>query len=184
MLALGTVIKRAMKGELNIMGPAMAVAKEIMSIPDFGTEEEEGVFVEEKKVIRNLKKALLMSAGAALQKFGPAFEKEQEIMMNLADMMIEIYVAESTLLRTEKLIGLKGESATALYQDMALVYLHEAVEKINQAGKAAINSFAEGDEQRVMLMGLKRFTKIAPMNLKDARRRVADYAIAENKYPF
>jgi alkylation response protein AidB-like acyl-CoA dehydrogenase len=184
MLALGTVIKRAMKGELNIMGPAMAVGKEIMSIPDFGTEEEEGIFVEEKKVIKNLKKALLMSAGAALQKFGPAFEKEQEIMMNLADMMIEIYVAESTLLRTEKLIGLKGESATVLYRDMALVYLHEAVEKINQAGKAAINSFAEGDEQRVMLMGLKRFTKIAPINLKEARRRVAEHAITENKYPF
>jgi alkylation response protein AidB-like acyl-CoA dehydrogenase len=184
MLAVGTVIKRAMKGELNIMGPAMAVAKEIMSIPDFGTEEEEGVFLEEKKVLRNLKKALLMTAGAALQKFGPAFEKEQEIMMNLADMMIEIYVAESTLLRTEKLIGFKGEAATALYKDMALIYLHEAVEKINQAGKAAIHSFAEGDEQRVMLMGLKRFTKIVPMNLKDARRRVADHAIAENKYPF
>jgi alkylation response protein AidB-like acyl-CoA dehydrogenase len=184
MLAVGTVIKRAMKGELNIMAPAMAVAKEIMSIPDFGTEEEEGVFLEEKKVLRNLKKALLMTAGAALQKFGPAFEKEQEIMMNLADMMIEIYVAESTLLRTEKLIGFKGEAATALYKDMALIYLHEAVEKINQAGKAAIHSFAEGDEQRVMLMGLKRFTKIAPMNLKDARRRVADHAIAENKYPF
>ena len=184
MLAVGTVIKRAMKGELNIMGPAMAVAKEIMSIPDFGTEEEEGVFVEEKKVLRNLKKALLMTAGAALQKFGPAFEKEQEIMMNLADMMIEIYVAESTLLRTEKLIGFKGEAATPLYKYMALIYLHEAVEKINQAGKAAINSFAEGDEQRVMLMGLKRFTKIAPMNLKEARRRVADYAITENKYPF
>jgi len=184
MLAVGTVIKRAMKGELNIMGPAMAVAKEIMSIPDFGTEEEEGIFLEEKKVLKNLKKALLMTAGAALQKFGPAFEKEQEIMMNLADMMIEIYVAESTLLRTEKLIGFKGQAATALYKDMALIYLHEAVEKINQAGKAAINSFAEGDEQRVMLMGLKRFTKIAPMNLKEARRRVADYAITENKYPF
>lgn len=184
MLAVGTVIKRAMKGELNIMGSAMAVAKEIMSIPDFGTEEEEGVFVEEKKVLRNLKKALLMTAGAALQQFGPAFEKEQEIMMNLADMMIEIYVAESTLLRTEKLIGFKGEAATALYKDMALIYLHEAVEKVNQAGKAAIHSFAEGDEQWVMLMGLKRFTKIAPLNLKEARRRVADHAIAQNKYPF
>jgi alkylation response protein AidB-like acyl-CoA dehydrogenase len=184
MLAIGTTIKRAMKGELNLMGPAMAVGKEIMSIPDFSTEEEEGIFVEEKKVLRNLKKALLMTAGAALQKFGPAFDKEQEIMMNLADMMIEIYVAESTLLRTEKLIGLKGEAATALHQEMAVIYLHEAVEKINQAGKAAITSFAEGDELRVMLMGLKRFTKINPINLKDTRRRIADYAIAENKYPF
>lgn len=184
MLAVGTVVKRAMKGELDIMSPAMAVAKEIMSIPDFGAEEEAGVFVAEKKVLRNLKKALLMTAGGALQKLGMKFEQEQEIMMNLADMMIEIYVAESTLLRTEKLIGTRGEAATALHKDMALVYLQEAVEKINLVGKTAINSFAEGDEQRAMLMGLKRFTKIAPLNLKEVRRRVAEHAIAENKYPF
>ncbi|MBC7921977.1 MAG: acyl-CoA dehydrogenase family protein [Ferruginibacter sp.] len=184
MLAVGTIVKRAMKGELNIMGPAMAVAKEIMSIPDLAAEEPEGMFVEEKKVLKNLKKALLMTAGAALQKFGPAFEREQEIMLNLADMLIEVYVAESTLLRTEKLIGLRGEAATALHKDMALVYLHEAVEKINQAGKAAVTSFAEGDELRGMLMGLKRFTKIAPLNLKEMRRRIADHAIAKNRYPF
>lgn len=184
MLVVDMLLKRAMKGELDLMGPAMAVAKEIMSIPDFNTEEEEGLFVAEKKVLRNLKKAALMVAGAAVQKFMTNLSNEQEILINVADMAIEIYVAESVLLRVEKLIGIKGEEAVELQKLMALVYLHEAVEKINNAGRAAITSFAEGDELRGMLMGLKRFTKIEPMNLKNARRQIADAMIAENKYIF
>lgn len=184
MLVVDMLLKRAMKGELDLMGPAMAVGKEIMSIPDFGAEEEEGLFMAEKKVLRNLKKAALMVSGAAVQKFMMKLSDEQEILMNVADMVIEIYVAESVLLRIEKLIGIKGDSALALQQDLALVYLHEAVEKVNNAGRAAITSFAEGDELRVMLMGLKRFTKIEPLNLKDARRRIADAMIEENKYIF
>ncbi|WP_338874479.1 acyl-CoA dehydrogenase family protein [Spirosoma sp. SC4-14] len=184
MLVVDMLLKRAMKGELDLMGPAMAVAKEIMSIPDFNTEEEEGIFVAEKKVLRNLKKATLMVAGAAVQKFMMTLSDEQEILMNIADMAIEIYAAESVLLRVEKLIGIKGEEAVILQKQMALVYLHEAVEKINNAGRAAITSFADGDELRGMLMGLKRFTKIEPMNLKDARRQIADAMIAENKYIF
>ena len=184
MLVVDMLLKRAMKGELDLMGPAMAVAKEIMSIPDFNTDEEEGLFVAEKKVLRNLKKTALMVAGAAVQKFTMNLSNEQEILMNIADMAIEIYVAESVLLRVEKLIGIKGEAAVALQQKMALVYLHEAVEKINNAGRAAITSFAEGDELRGMLMGLKRFTKIEPINLKNARREIAEAMIAENKYIF
>jgi alkylation response protein AidB-like acyl-CoA dehydrogenase len=184
MLVVDMLLKRAMKGELDLMGPAMAVAKEIMSIPDFNNEEEEGIFVAEKKVLRNLKKAALMVAGAAVQKFMMNLSNEQEILMNIADMAIEIYVAESVLLRVEKLIGLKGEEAVALQKQIALIYLHEAVEKINNVGRAAVASFAEGDELRGMLMGMKRFTKIEPMNLKDARRQIADAMIAENKYIF
>ena len=184
MLVVDMLLKRAMKGELDLMGPAMAVAKEIMSIPDFNSDEEEGVFIAEKKVIRNLKKAALMVSGAAVQKFMMNLSNEQEILMNVADMAIEIYVAESVLLRVEKLIGIKGEEAVALQKQMALVYLHEAVEKVNNAGRSAITSFAEGDELRGMLMGLKRFTKIEPLNLKDARRQIADAMIAENKYIF
>ena len=184
MLVVDMLLKRAMKGELDLMGPAMAVAKEIMSIPDFNSDEEEGVFIAEKKVIRNLKKAALMVSGAAVQKFMMNLSNEQEILMNVADMAIEIYVAESVLLRVEKLIGIKGEEAVALQKQMALVYLHEAVEKVNNAGQSAITSFAEGDELRGMLMGLKRFTKIEPLNLKDARRQIADAMIAENKYIF
>ncbi|MFN3850894.1 MAG: acyl-CoA dehydrogenase family protein [Spirosomataceae bacterium] len=184
MLILDMFLKRAMKGEIDMMGPAMAVAKEIMSIPDFGSGDEEGVFVAEKKVLKNMKKAILMVAGAAVQKFMMSLSNEQEILMNVADMIIETYVAESALLRVEKLIGIKGEAAVELQKDMAMLYLHEAVSKLNNAGKEAIMAFAEGDELRVMLMGLKRFTKIEPMNTKNARRRIADAMIAENKYIF
>ncbi|MFY7908086.1 MAG: acyl-CoA dehydrogenase family protein [Emticicia sp.] len=184
MLIVDMLLKRAMKGELDLMGPAMAVGKEIMSIPDFSASDDETLFAAEKKVLKNLKKAALMVSGAAVQKFMMSLSNEQEILMNVADMAIEIYVAESALLRVEKLIGIKGEAAVELQKDMALIYLHEAVAKVNNAGREAITSFAEGDELRVMLMGLKRFTKIEPMNLKNARRRVADAMIEENKYIF
>ena len=184
LLTVDMLLKRAMKGELNMMGPAMAVSKEIMSIPDFGADEANGLFAKEKKVIKNLKKAALMVAGAGVQKLMMKLQDEQEILMNVADMLIEIYVAESALLRTEKLIGVRGEAACALQTDATLVYLHEAVEKVANAGKVAITSFAEGDELNVMLMGLKRFTKIEPMNLKNARRRIAEAMIEENKYLF
>jgi alkylation response protein AidB-like acyl-CoA dehydrogenase len=184
MLTVDMLLKRAMKGELDLMGPALAVGKEIMSIPDFGADDEDTLFAAEKKVVKNLKKAALMVAGAAVQKFMMKLSEEQEILMNVADMAIEVYVAESVMLRVEKLIGIKGEAACALQKDMAMCYLHEAVEKVNSAGKSAISSFAEGDELRVMLMGLKRFTKIEPMNGKNARRRVAEAMIAENKYVF
>jgi len=184
MLTVDMLLKRAMKGEIDLMGPAMAVGKEIMSIPDFSVSDDETPFAAEKKVIKNLKKAALMVAGAAVQKFMMKLSEEQEILMNVADMAIEIYAAESAVLRTEKLIGMKGEAACALQKDLAMCYLHEAVEKINSAGKSAIMGFAEGDELRVMLMGLKRFTKIEPMNTKNARRRIADAMIVENKYVF
>ncbi len=184
MLIVDMLLKRAMKGEIDLMGPAMAVGKEIMSIPDFSATDDETLFAAEKKVLKNLKKAALMVSGAAVQKFMMSLSNEQEILMNVADMAIEIYVAESALLRVEKLIGIKGEAAVELQKDMAMIYLHEAVAKVNNAGREAITSFAEGDELRVMLMGLKRFTKIEPMNLKNARRRVAEAMIEENKYIF
>ncbi len=184
LLTVDMILKRAMKGSLDLMNPAMAVQKELMSIPDFGASEEEGVFVKEKKALANLKKAGLMVAGAAVQKFMMKLSDEQEVLMNLADMMIEGYVAESTILRVEKLIAQRGEKACEIQKEMALIYLHEAMEKAASAGKAAITSFAEGDELRLMLMGLKRFTKIDPYNLKEARRKVANYAIEKGEYPF
>ncbi|MCF2519904.1 acyl-CoA dehydrogenase family protein [Dyadobacter sp. CY351] len=184
LLVVDMLLKRAMKGQIDLMGPAMAVGKEIMSIPDFSMSEDETLFAAEKKVIQNLKKAALMVAGAAVQKFMMKLSEEQEIIMNLADMVIEIYAAESVLLRVEKRIELLGADANKLHQDMAIIYLHRAVEKVNNAGRAAITSFAESDELRVILMGLKRFTKIEPVNLKDARRSVADELIAKNDYVF
>jgi len=184
LLVVDMLLKRAMKGQLDLMGPAMMVGKEIMSIPDFGFDEDETPFAAEKKVIKNLKKAVLMVAGAAVQKFMTKLSEEQEIIMNLADMVIETYAAESVLLRVEKRIDLLGKDVNTLQEDIALIYLHEAVERVNNAGKSAITSFAESDELRVMLMGLKRFTKIEPLNLKDARRRIADALIVKNDYIF
>lgn len=184
LLTIDMILKRAMKGTLDLMNPAMAVQKELMSIPDFGAGEEEGVFVKEKKVLANLKKAGLMVAGAAVQKFMMKLSDEQEILMNLADMLIEGYVAESTLLRVEKLISQRGEQACEMQKEMAMIYLHYAVNKAAVAGREAITSFAEGDEQRLMLMGLKRFTKIEAYNLKEARRKVANHVIEKGAYPF
>lgn len=184
MLTIDMLLKRAMKGQLDLMTPAMAVQKDLMAIPDFGAADDQGFFAKEKKVLANLKKAGLMVAGAAVQKFMMKLSEEQEILMNLADMLIELYVAESTLLRVEKLAGIRGEANVEIEKLMATIYLHHAVEKAARSGREAIYGFAEGDELRLMLLGLKRFTKIEPYNLKAARRKVADYVISKGQYPF
>jgi hypothetical protein len=183
-LTIDMLLKRAMKGQLDLMAPAMAVQKELMAIPDFGSTDERGLFAKEKKALQNLKKAGLMVAGAAVQKFMAKLSEEQEILMNLADMLIEVYVAESVLLRVEKLAGIVGEKDCEIQKEMAIIYLHHAIEKAGSAGKEAIGAFAEGDELRLMLLGLKRFTKIDPYNLKVARRKVADFVIQKGEYPF
>lgn len=183
MLTVDMMLKRAMKGELDLMGPAMQVASELMAIPDFGAEDE-GLFAAEKKYVKNFKKAVLMVAGSAVQKLMMSLAKEQEILMNIADMLIETYVSESVLLRAEKLVQMKGEAEASLQIDMMRTYINDAADKINVSGKNAINAYTEGDEQRMMLMGLKRFTKVSPLNTRDTRRRIADKLIAENKYCF
>jgi len=182
LLTVDMILKRAMKGKLDLMGPAMAVSKELMSIPEFGNEDD-SAFANERKTITNMKKCILMVAGAAVQKLLMKIQDEQEILMNIADMAIETFEAESTLLRVMKMADKQGEAAK-LQIDMMRCYLNDAVDKVNKAGKEAINAFAGGDEQRMMLLGLKRFTKTAPFNSKDARRRIADKMIAENKYPW
>lgn len=179
MLTVNMLLKKAMKGELDLMTPAMKASEELMSIPDFGTPDE-SLFAPEKKVLAQLKKAALMVSGAAVQKLMMELENEQEILMQFGDALIEIYVAESTILRTEKLVSLKGEKACEAQLNMMRIYLHHAVNMVNNAGKEAIYAFAEGDEQRMMLMGLKRFTKIQAENLKEARRNVAN-AVLQNK---
>jgi alkylation response protein AidB-like acyl-CoA dehydrogenase len=183
LLTLDMTLKRAMQGRLDLMGPAMAVQKELMSIPDFG-DVDEALFTKEKKLVANLKKAILMTAGAAIQKLMMKIENEQEALMNIADMAIETFNAESILLRVMKMVDQRGEAACQLHLDMMRTYLYDAADKVNKSGKDAINSFADGDEQRMILMGLKRFTKAEPFNSKDARRRIADKMIAEGKYSF
>ncbi len=178
LLTVDMMLKRAMKGKLDLMGPAMAVSKELMSIPDFGGDDE-GAFAVEKKTILQMKKCILMVAGAAVQKLMMSLSAEQEILMNIADMAIATFHAESALLRV---IKIADKQDAAIQTDMMQVYLNDAVDVVNKAGKEAINAFADGDEQRMMLLGLKRFTKTAPYNSKAARRRIADKLIADNKY--
>jgi alkylation response protein AidB-like acyl-CoA dehydrogenase len=181
MLVVDMLIRKAMKGEIDLMGPAMAVQKELMSIPDFGSGDE-SLFSNVKKYIANFKKAILMTAGAAAQKLMQQLAKEQEVIINISDMIIDTYLAESVLLRVEKLVNMKGEQASEVQLNIMRVFINDAADRINKNGKDAINSFAEGDEQRMMLMGLKRFTKTEPLNTKEARRIVAAKLIEENKY--
>jgi len=178
LLTVDMILKRAMKGRLDLMGPAMAVQKELMSIPDFGAQEE-GTFAADRKLILHLKKALLMVAGGAVQKLMMKLEQEQEILLCLADMGIEIFHAESALLRAMRLCEERGEAATALQIDMVRCYLYDAADRIHKSGKDAINAFASGDVQRMMLLGLKRFTKAEPFNTKDARRRITAKVTAD-----
>lgn len=172
LLTVDMVLKRAMKGRLDLMGPAMAVQKELMSIPDFGAVDD-SPFAEEKKAIHQMKKAIFMVAGAAVQNLMMKIESEQEILMNIADMAIEIFHAESALLRAIKLVETRGEENCGMELDMARTYLYDTADRVHKYGKDAVNAFASGDEQRMMLLGIKRFTKMAPFNSKDARRRIA-----------
>jgi len=183
MLIVDMMLKRAMKGELDLLGPATAVANELLQIPEFGNGSGE-LFEEEKKYIASFKKAVLLVAGAAVQKLMMELAKEQEVLMNIADMMIELYVCESIQLRVEKMVGIRGEEACKEQIAMMKIYINDAADKINKAGKDAIASFAEGDEQRMILMGLKRFAKTTPLNVRDARRLVAAKLLTENKYPY
>jgi alkylation response protein AidB-like acyl-CoA dehydrogenase len=183
LLTVDMILKRAMKGELDLMGPAMNVQKELMSIPDFANGEEK-LFDAEKKAIANMKKAILMVAGAAVQKFMMSLAKEQEIIMNIADMAIDTYLAESVFLRVQKLTAMNGEAASEVQRNILEVFISDACDRININGKTAINSMAEGDEQRLMLMGLKRFTKFKPVNTKELRRNIAKTLIDEGKYCF
>ena len=183
LLTLDMTLKRAMQGRLDLMGPAMAVSKELMSIPDFGAEDETP-FAKERKLIAGLKKAILLTSGAAVQKLMMKIDSEQEVLMNIADMAIDTYNAESLYLRVARMVEEKGEEASRFHLDIMRTYLYDAADRVNKAGKDAINSFADGDEQRMILMGLRRFTKAEPFNVKDARRRIADRLIEVGKYCF
>lgn len=183
MLIVDMVLKRAMKGELDLMGPAQKVAQELVGIPEF-SEPDETLFAYEKKLVSNFKKAILLTAGAAVQKLMTSLSKEQEVIMNIANMAIETYVAESTLLRVEKLVSMRGVEKCEVELAIARSYINSACDKIWVEGKEALNSFGEGDELRMMLMGLKRYTKQEPFNAKAARQTIAQKLIAENRYCF
>lgn len=176
LLVLDMVLKRAMAGRLNLLGPAMSVAKELMSIPDFSDAAADDLYASSVKAVAQFKKALLLVAGGAVQKLQMKLKDEQEILMNLADMAILTFHAESALLRAMK-IGKEG-----LHYDMARTYIQDAAYSISRAAGTAVNAFASGDELRMLLMGVKRFTKTEPFNTKEARRRIAERLISDNRY--
>ncbi len=185
MLAVGMLVKKGMKGHVDLLGPATAVGEELMGIPSFDTPDFSELFSEEKDLISRLKKVFLMVAGSAVQKFGAELEQQQQLMLAAADILIEIYMAESTVLRTEKNAKRFGEESQSVQIAMSKLYLYDAVDTVIQKGKEAILSFAEGDEQRMMLMGLKRFTKYTNNpNVVALREEIADKVAADNKYTF
>ena len=183
LLLVKMILKKAMTGEIDVMKSAKAVAKELMSIPSFDTPSET-FFAKEKKVLQNLKKSILMIAGTAAQKLGDKIALEQEIMMNIANMIIEVYMLESALLKTEKLVHKDGNEVHDEKISMCISYLHHAVEEVRKNGKEALFALLEGDEQKMLLMGLKRFTKVQATNLKEHRRKIAKKMIEENEYCF
>jgi alkylation response protein AidB-like acyl-CoA dehydrogenase len=184
MLIVDMILKKALKGELDLMGPAAAVQQELMEIPDFG-DEDTTLFAAERKTVEKFKKATLLTAGTAVQKFMMTLDKEQEVLMYIADMAIQTYLAESALLRVEKLVSQNGEEAHGRQLDMVRVIINDAADRINKAGKEAIAAMSEpGDEQKLLLIGLKRFTKLEPFNTKEARRRIAAEMIKENEFVY
>ena len=183
MLTVDMVLRRALKGELDLMGPAMKVANELMSIPE-PTSADDNILSEEEKLIEGFKKCMLMVAGSAVQKLMQTLSKEQEILMNIADIAIMTYVAESTLLRVQKKIATQGEADCAIELAIVKTLIYDYADKIEKAAKDAIHSFAEGDEARMMLMGLKRFTKTGSHNPKTARQLIAQQLIEANRYCF
>ena len=185
MLSVGMLIKKAMKGHVDLLGPATAVADELMGIPSFDTPDYSELFAEEKEMIAKMKKVFLMVAGSAIQKYGPDLEKHQQLLLAAANILNEIYMAESTLLRAEKNAKRFGEDAQEGQIAMARLYLYNAVEIVAKNGREGIISFAEGDEQRMLLMGLKSFTKYANYpNVVALRNTIAEKLKAENKYCF
>ena len=185
MICIGMLIKKAMKGHVDLLGPAMAVQEELMGIPSFDTPDHSAPLSQEKAIIKNLKKVFLMVAGAGIQKFGPKIEEHQQLMLNAADILIEIYMVESAILRTEKNIQRFGEESQKHQIEMSQLYLYNAVEIISKSAKSGIISFAEGDEQRMMLMGLKRFTKYTNYpNVAALRNSIAAKVNKENTYCF
>ena len=185
MLSVGMLIKKAMKGHIDFISPATKVADELMGIPSFEVPDLTELFAQEKLIIKNLKKVFLMLAGAGIKKFGEKLEEHQQMLLAVSDMLIEIYMTESALLRTEKNCNRLGKETQANQISMTQLYLYKAVDIVQSKGKEVIVSFASGDEQKGLLMGLKRFTKYYEYpNVIELKNSIADKLKEENKYCF
>jgi alkylation response protein AidB-like acyl-CoA dehydrogenase len=185
LLIIDMLVKRAMKGTYgDLFGYIQQIMKELMSIPDFGDLDEDDIFAQEKRSLAQAKKLVWLLAGAGMQKLGEKLKDEQEVIMNVSDIIIELFVCESALLRTEKLIGTRGQAACERYVDMTRILFSDGMERIAASAKHATCALAEGDELRMILMGIKRFTKYPPYNTVNARRRLAQQLIDLNGYWF
>jgi hypothetical protein len=175
-----------MKGKLDMVGPAWEVQKELSSMPSF--ESPEGTYGAERKALGDFKKIILMTAGAAvkMQMDGQLnIKEEQEIVINVADIMIDTFAAESLLLRVEKLAALTDKKQPQeIYDAMLRVFFNDATSRIQKSATDALASFAEGDLLKTFLMGVKRFTKYLPVNVKNERRKIAEVLIEANDYCF
>ena len=183
MLSVDMILKKGLKGEIDLLGAATKVAGELMSIPDF-EDVEVTVLSQQYVLLEGLKKTILLVAGAAVQKLATSLGKEQEILMNIADMLIVTYQAESALLRVDKLVQAKGESSSEVQLAIVKTYFYDAADKIAKSAKDALNAFMEGDELRMTLMGVRRFTKLEPFNAKQARQVIANHILEKGGYEF
>lgn len=185
LLTVDMLLKRALKGELDLMGPAKQVAAELTDIPVWDEDRVKDPLGAEISYLRNFKKAVLLTAGAAVQKLAQSLAKEQEVIMYLADMLIEVYAAESVLLRVRRLLSgnpAEGNEATEAQVAIAKVYTYDAAARLQQAGRNALNAFADGDELRMLQMGLRRFTKTAELDTVAARRLIASKLTEAGRY--
>jgi len=184
MLIVDMMLRKALKGDVDLLGPARKVAGELMEIPDFGAEEPTNYLASESKILMQLKKATLLVAGAAVQHYGTALANEQEALLRMADMTMEVYVLESALLKTLKLEPRFNPQEREIRSALIKLQAYHAAEQCMKAGKEVIQGLSENDEQRMMLMGLRRFTKTIAYDIKGLRRLVATHVLEKNAYPF
>ena len=178
LLAVGMLIKRTMQGKIDLLTPAKNVGKELMGIPSFDIPDYSEYMSEEKEVIKNLKKVFLMVSGSALQKYMMDIEKQQHLLLNASEILNQIYMAESAILRAEKHFDTDSVEAS-----MARLNLYKAVDIIATNAKEGIVSFSEGDEQRMMLAGLRRFTKyVNTPNPIALTEKIASHFIGKGSY--
>jgi alkylation response protein AidB-like acyl-CoA dehydrogenase len=183
MLSVGMLIKKSMKGELDLMNAVVKVVNELTQGNSFEKTDEHHLLSEEQQKIENLKKVFLMIAGSAFQKYGPALEKNQQILLGLSDMMIEIYFAESALLRTLKNTN-KGID-TKYQTDMTKLYVFNATITVISKSKEVIGNISEDNEQLSLIKSVHRLCKYDKLpNIISIKNRIADKVIAENQYCF
>ena len=184
MLIPGRLMKSALSGKLKLLPAAQALMDEVLT-PQMATfDDDEKLLAAEQKLAKNGKKVALMTLGTAAQKFMMTLGDQQEVLLGIADIIMDAYAMESAILRAQKLAASQGEAAAARYVDMTRVFCNDAVERIEARAKNTLAGMAEGDELRTLLAALRRFTKLTPMNTISARQRIADVLIEANKYAY